>query len=102
MYEALAEGGITRLMGIIGSISEDSPAADRDWARLEVPGIIMSALLMNMMLFCAFWRTTYATKKMKELGIDHITGMYGAGVSAFRIRQLKHRTMLLLQLGRTK
>lgn len=83
LYEALAEGGITRLMGIIGSISEDSPAADRLGSVRSARHYYVSIADEYDAIFVHFGETTYATKKMKELGIDHITGMYGAGVSAF-------------------
>ncbi len=83
LYEILTEAGITRLMGIYDSIAPESSTAERLGSVRSARHYFVSIADEYDAIFVHFGETTYATKKMKTLGIDHITGMYGSGVSSF-------------------
>ncbi len=83
LYEILTEAGITRLMGIYDSIDPESSTAERLGSVRSARHYFVSIADEYDAIFVHFGETTYATKKMKALGIDHITGMYGSGVSSF-------------------
>lgn len=83
LYEILAEAGITRLMGIYSEIDPESATAERLGSVRSARHYFVSIADEYDAIFIHFGETTYATKKMKSLGIDHITGMYGIGVSSF-------------------
>lgn len=83
LYEALTEAGITRLMALYSKIEEDTPAASRLGSVRSARHYFVSIADEYDAIFVHFGETTYATKKMKALKIDHITGMYGAGVASF-------------------
>lgn len=83
VYEALTEAGITRLMAVFSEIPADSGAAERLGSVRSARHYFVSIADEYDAIFVHFGETTYAAKKMKALGIDHITGMYGAGVSSF-------------------
>ncbi|MDE7326442.1 MAG: DUF3048 domain-containing protein [Lachnospiraceae bacterium] len=83
VYEALTEAGITRFLALFSSIGKDTPAADRLGSVRSARHYFVSFADEYDAIFVHFGETTYATKKMKKLGIDHITGMYGAGVASF-------------------
>lgn len=83
VYEALTEAGITRFLAIFSEIGEDTPAAARLGSVRSARHYFVSFADEYDAIFVHFGETTYATKKMKKLGIDHITGMYGAGVASF-------------------
>lgn len=83
VYEALTEAGITRFLAIYSGIGEDTPAAERLGSVRSARHYFVSIADEYDAIFVHFGETTYAAKKMKALGIDHITGMYGVGVSSF-------------------
>lgn len=83
LYEILTEAGITRLMAIFSDIREDSKTAERLGSVRSARHYFASIADEYDAIFIHYGETTYATKKMKAIGIDHITGMYGAGVSSF-------------------
>lgn len=83
VYEALTEAGITRFLAIFSEIGEDTPAAERLGSVRSARHYFVSFADEYDAIFVHFGETTYASKKMKALGIDHITGMYGAGVASF-------------------
>lgn len=83
VYEALTEAGITRFLAIYSEIGEDTPAAERLGSVRSARHYFVSFADEYDAIFVHFGETTYAAKKMKKLGIDHITGMYGAGVASF-------------------
>lgn len=83
LYEALVEGGITRLMGIFENIDPESEAAKRIGSVRSARHYYVSFADEYDAIFVHYGQTTYATKKIKALGIDTISGMAGPGVSAF-------------------
>lgn len=83
VYEALTEAGITRFLAIFSEIAEDSPAAERLGSVRSARHYFVSFADEYDAIFIHFGETSYATRKMKKLGIDHITGMYGVGVASF-------------------
>lgn len=83
VYEALTEAGITRFLAIYSEIGEGTPAAERLGSVRSARHYFVSFADEYDAIFVHFGETTYAAKKMKNLGIDHITGMYGAGVASF-------------------
>lgn len=83
VYEALTEAGITRFLALFSEIGEGTPAADRLGSVRSARHYFVSFADEYDAIFVHFGETTYAAKKMKKLKIDHITGMYGAGVSSF-------------------
>lgn len=83
VYEALTEAGITRFLAIFTEFAEGTPVAERLGSVRSARHYFVSIADEFDAIFVHYGETTYATKKMKELGIDHISGMYGAGSSAF-------------------
>lgn len=75
IYEALAEGGITRMMAIYQDPSE-----------VEVIGSVRSARHYYVQfasewnaIYCHFGQTKYATQKIQELKIDNLSGLSAIG-----------------------
>lgn len=75
IYEALAEGGITRMMAIYQDPSE-----------VEVIGSVRSARHYYAQfasewnaIYCHFGQTTYATQKIQELKINNLSGLSAIG-----------------------
>lgn len=83
VYEALTEAGITRFLAIFSKIAEGSLTAERLGSIRSARHYFVSFADEYDAIFVHFGETSYATRKMKKLGIDHITGMYGVGVSSF-------------------
>ena len=83
LYEALVEGGITRLMGIFDGIDPESETAKRIGSIRSARHYYASFADEYDAIFVHFGETTYATKAMKKSGIDHLTGSYGIGVNSF-------------------
>lgn len=83
LYEALTEGGITRLMGVFENISEDSLTAKRIGSVRSARHYYVSFADEYDAIFIHFGKTTYANKKMQKLGIDHLDGNMGIGASGF-------------------
>lgn len=83
LYEALVEGGITRFMAIYDSIDEASKAAERLGSVRSARHYFVSFAEEYDAIFIHYGETTYATKKMKSLGTDHIAGTTGIGENAF-------------------
>lgn len=83
LYEALVEGGITRLMGIFEAIDQDSLTAKRIGSVRSARHYFVSFADEYDAIYVHYGQTTYATKKMKELGIDTISGLDGPGVNSF-------------------
>ena len=86
IYEALAEGGITRLMAIF-----------EDFASVKKIGSVRSARHYYVSfadtynaIFCHFGHTKYALAKIDELKIDNISGLSSYGSAAYhRVSDLK-------------
>jgi hypothetical protein len=83
LYEALVEGGITRLMGIYETIGTDSLTAKRLGSIRSARHYYVSFADEYDAIYVHYGQTTYATKKIKALGIDTISGMAGVGVNSF-------------------
>lgn len=78
LYEALAEGGITRLMGIYEELNEKRIGSVRSARHYFV-----SVADEYNAIYVHYGETTYATKKIKELGIDNLSGLTGIGETVF-------------------
>lgn len=75
MYEALAEGGITRMMAVY-----------QDPSRVKVIGSVRSARHYYVQfakewnaIYCHFGHTKYATQKIEELQTDNLSGLSAMG-----------------------
>lgn len=78
LYEAIVEGGITRLMGIFEELNDTRIGSVRSARHYFV-----SIADEYDAIFVHFGETTYATKKMKKLGIDNLSGLTGVGDTVF-------------------
>lgn len=83
LYEALVEGGITRLMGIYGKIEENSKTADRIGSVRSARHYYASIASEYDAILIHFGQTSYAAKKIKKLKLDHLSGTDGYGVNSF-------------------
>lgn len=83
LYEALAEGGITRLMGIFQGLNSDSACANRIGSCRSARHYFVSFANEYDAIFIHYGATTYAYKYMTKIGIDEIDGTKGVGVQAF-------------------
>lgn len=79
IYEALAEGGITRMLAIY-----------QDPSKVKVIGSIRSARHYYVQfanewnaIYCHFGHTKYATAKIEELGINNLSGLSGIGSTVY-------------------
>ncbi|MFU0828046.1 MAG: DUF3048 domain-containing protein [Lachnoclostridium sp.] len=78
LYEALAEGGITRLMGIFEELNDSRIGSVRSARHYFV-----SVADEYDAIFVHYGETTYATKKISALGIDNLSGLTGIGNTVF-------------------
>ena len=78
LYEALAEGGITRLMGVFEELNNVRIGSVRSARHYFV-----SFADEYDAIYVHYGETTYATKKIKELGIDNLSGLTGLGETVF-------------------
>lgn len=78
VYEALVEGGITRLLGIGENYTGDRIGSTRSSRHYFV-----SIADEYDAIYIHYGKTKYATAKMKELGIDHLDGETGIGTTVF-------------------
>lgn len=78
VYECLAEGGITRLLGIGENFSGDRLGSTRSARQYFV-----SIADEYDAIYVHFGGSTYAYDKLKELGIDEIDGITGKGGTVF-------------------
>ncbi len=83
VYEALTEAGITRFLALYSELEEGTPVAERLGSVRSARHYFVSFADEYDAIFVHFGETSYAKRKMDKLGIDHITGMYGVGVSSF-------------------
>jgi hypothetical protein len=74
VYEALVEGGITRLLGIGENFSGDRIGSTRSARHYFV-----SLADEYDAIYVHYGKTKYATAKMDKLGIDHMDGSTGIG-----------------------
>ena len=90
LYEALAEGGITRLMGVFEGLTEESSCKDRIGSVRSARHYFASFADEYDAIFVHFGETTYATKKIKKLKLDHLEGTYAIGDTVFyRDKEIK-------------
>lgn len=78
VYEAIVEGGITRLLGIGENYSGDRIGSTRSSRHYFV-----SIADEYDAIYIHYGKTKYATAKMKELGIDNLDGETGIGTTVF-------------------
>ena len=78
LYEAFVEGGYTRLMGIFEEFDTDRIGSVRSARHYYV-----SFADEWDAIFVHFGQTKYATKKIKELGINNLSGLTGIGATVF-------------------
>ncbi len=100
LYEALVEGGITRLMGIFEGIDKTTKTAERIGSVRSARHYYVSFADEYDAIFVHYGQTSYAIKKMKKLGIDTINGMEGIGANSFyRDKSIKapHNAFLSLE-----
>lgn len=83
LYEALAEGGITRFMGLYDLSIMNAKTEQRIGSVRSARHYFVSIADEYNAIFLHYGQTPYATKKINELGIDTINGMGGAGEKAF-------------------
>ncbi len=78
LYEALVEGGITRLMGIFEDFSSDRIGSVRS-ARHYYASIADE----YDAIFVHYGETKYATSKMSQLDLDNLSGLEGVGNTVY-------------------
>ncbi len=78
LYEALAEGGITRLMGVFEELNDKRIGSIRSARHYFV-----SVADEYDAIFVHYGQTTYATKKIAQLGIDTLSGLSSIGETVF-------------------
>ncbi len=78
LYEALVEGGITRLMGIFEELNDVRIGSVRSARHYFV-----SFADEYDAIYVHYGETTYATKKIKALGINNLSGLTGLGETVF-------------------
>jgi len=83
LYEALVEAGITRLLGIYGSILPDSQTASRLGSIRSSRHYFASIASEYDAIYVHYGGTSYSDRKIKSLALDEIDGMKGYGVNSF-------------------
>lgn len=78
VYEALVEGGITRLLAIGENFTSDRIGSVRSARHYYV-----SFADEYDSIYIHYGKTKYAVKKLKELGIDNLDGETGIGTTVF-------------------
>lgn len=75
LYEALAEGGITRMLGVFQGADKIKRLGSVRSARHY---FVSFASEWNA-IFCHFGHTSYAISKIEELGVNNLSGLSGIG-----------------------
>lgn len=75
LYEALAEGGITRMLGVFQGADKIKRLGSVRSARHY---FVSFASEWNA-IFCHFGQTSYAISKIEELGVDNLSGLSAIG-----------------------
>lgn len=84
LYEALAEGGITRFLAIFEDLKdEDGKLLKRIGSCRSARHYFVSIADEYDAIFVHFGETKYATKKISQLGIDTLSGLTGIGSTVF-------------------
>ncbi|NMB44073.1 MAG: DUF3048 domain-containing protein [Clostridiales bacterium] len=85
IYEALVEGGITRMMGLFEDFDSDRIGSIRS-GRQYFASIADS----YDAIFVSFGESSYCTEKIAELGLNQLSGLKGEGTTVFyRDKSLK-------------
>lgn len=80
LYEAIVEGGITRLMGIF---EEQNLNEERIGSVRSARHYFVNFADAFDAIYLHFGETTYAKKKMKKLGINDLDGLTGIGDTVY-------------------
>lgn len=78
LYEAIVEGGITRLMGIFEQITTERIGSVRSARHYFV-----SVADEYDAIFVHYGQTKYATSKIEQLGVDNLSGLTSLGSTVF-------------------
>lgn len=78
LYEAIVEGGITRMMGVFEDFDADRIGSVRSARHYYV-----SFADEWDAIYVHYGQTKYATAKIKELNIDNLSGLTGIGSTVF-------------------
>lgn len=78
IYEAVVEGGITRMMAIFETMTGDRLGSVRSARHYFV-----SVADEYDAIFAHYGHTKYATCKIKELGVDNLSGLEGIGSTVY-------------------
>jgi hypothetical protein len=78
LYEAIVEGGITRLMGIF-----EQAKSDRIGSIRSARHYFVSIADEYDAIFVHFGQTKYATAKISELAVNNLSGLSGIGTTVF-------------------
>ncbi|MBR3771731.1 MAG: DUF3048 domain-containing protein [Clostridium sp.] len=78
LYEAVVEGGITRLMGIFEDFDAERIGSTRSARHYYV-----SFADEYDAVYVHYGQTKYATAKIKELGVDNLSGLSSLGSTVF-------------------
>lgn len=90
VYEALTEGGITRLLAIFEGIDETFACADRIGSVRSARHYFASFADEWDSIYIHFGETKYATEKIKELKMDDLNCMEGVGNDTYyRDKEIK-------------
>ena len=91
LYEALVEGGITRLMGIYEDLYDaDGNLLERIGSTRSARHYYVSFADEYDAIYVHYGETKYATSKISKLGIDTLSGLTGIGNTVFyRDKNLK-------------
>ena len=90
LYEALVEGGITRLMGVYEGIDENSSCALRLGSIRSARHYYVSVATEYDAIYVHFGGAYYAYDKMKEMGIkDNMDGMSMGGDVFYRDKNIE-------------
>ncbi len=80
LYEALAEGGITRMLGVFQGTDKIKRLGSVRSARHY---FVSFASEWNA-IFCHFGQTSYAISKIEELGVNNLSGLSAIGGVVYR------------------
>ncbi|MBO4922297.1 MAG: DUF3048 domain-containing protein [Lachnospiraceae bacterium] len=90
LYEILVEGNITRCMGVFENLTEESSCKDRMGSVRSARHYYASIASEYDAIFIHYGETTYATKKIAALKLDHLEGTYGEGnIIFYRDKNIK-------------
>lgn len=84
LYEAIVEGGITRLMGIYGDLyDENGDLLTRIGSVRSARHYFVSFADEYDSIYVHYGETKYATSKLAKLDIDNLSGLEGVGTTVF-------------------